>query len=63
MLACFCAGEVIGKWVKNPRGTAAVKEESYLYNHCENGKVDMMMMLEPENLPNDVLNTRFLLIT
>ena len=47
--------------MKNPRGTAAVKEESYLIYHCENGKGDMMMILEPENLPNDVRNTRILL--
>lgn len=44
--------------MKCPRGTAAVKEESYLKGHCENGKVDMMLTLEPENLPNDISDTR-----
>jgi hypothetical protein len=37
--------------VKISHGPAAVKEESFLKNHWETGKVEKMLKLESEDLP------------
>jgi len=44
-------GQLKGKWVKIPRGPAAVKEEFFLSCHWETGKVRRTMILKPEDLP------------